>query len=315
MLGKERYRKLCEETPSIPLFLQAWWLDAVAESGKWEVLIAENKGEMLAAMPYVMTSRYGMKILTQPPLTQSLGPWMPPKPLGHTARYSHENKALEALIQELPAFDDFTQCWQPEIENWLPFYWNGFRQTTRYTYRLKNLADLSAIWSNFTPHVRRNIRKAENRMRLQVRESKLIESLPMLHESFGRQGLDFPFDPDFLERVDKACRERDCCRILTAFDPSGEPHATVYIVWDASCAYYLMGGSFDKGRKSGAVSLCLWEAIKKAATTSAEFDFEGSMLQPVEDFFQAFGGVRTPFFQVTKTPSLILRLAKALRSK
>jgi len=43
------------------------------------------------------------------------------------------------------------------------------------------------------------------------------------------------------------------------------------------------------------------------------FDFHGSMLQPVERFFRAFGGRQTPYLSVTRM-SPALRLALTARS-
>ena len=45
----------------------------------------------------------------------------------------------------------------------------------------------------------------------------------------------------------------------------------------------------------------MWEAIKFAATVTKKFDFEGSIIEPIERFFRAFGGRQIPYFQVSKT--------------
>lgn len=42
---KELYRKLCEQEPSIPLFSQAWWLDAVCGEAAWDVALVEKGGK------------------------------------------------------------------------------------------------------------------------------------------------------------------------------------------------------------------------------------------------------------------------------
>ena len=65
-------------------------------------------------------------------------------------------------------------------------------------------------------------------------------------------------------------------------------------------AYDLMGGSDPSLRTSGAMSLLMWEAIKFAGQVTRRFDFEGSMLQPVERFFRAFGGRQVRFPRLTR---------------
>ena len=73
------------------------------------------------------------------------------------------------------------------------------------------------------------------------------------------------------------------------------------IFWNPDSAYYLMGGRNPKLRSSGATSLCMWEAIQFSASVTKSFDFEGSMNEPVERFFRAFGAVQTPYFSIKKT--------------
>src|SRR5919106_2186938 len=74
-------------------------------------------------------------------------------------------------------------------------------------------------------------------------------------------------------------------------------------------ASYLMGGSDPRLRTSGAMSLLMWEAIKFAGQVARRFDFEGSMLQPVERFFRAFGARQVPYARLTRGATLLGELA------
>ena len=73
------------------------------------------------------------------------------------------------------------------------------------------------------------------------------------------------------------CR-KECRKIFIAVDKNGIAHAGAYIVWDENSAYYLLAGSDPKFRNSGAMSFCLWEAIKFSSNVTKEFNFEGSMI-------------------------------------
>jgi hypothetical protein len=61
-----------------------------------------------------------------------------------------------------------------------------------------------------------------------------------------------------------------------------------------------MSGIDPDLRNSGAMSLLVWEALRFAATVTERFDFEGSVIEPVERFFRAFGGAQKPYFRVTR---------------
>ena len=308
----EIYKQLCKGEPSIPIFSKNWWLDAVCDDS-WDVCLVEKGGDVIAAMPYVREQRYGMTILTHPPLTQTLGPWLQKSQAKYSNRLGQEKDLLTELITQLPEFAHFHQNWHFSQTNWLPFYWQSFEQTTRYTYRLPDLSDMDAVWSSFSENIRREIRKASNRFRLRVRTDLGVDDFLELNmQTFERQGMLPPYSPNFIRHLDEACLRNNARQIFIAEDEQGQRHAGVYIVWDEQSAYYLMGGGDPKLRTSGATSLCMWAAIQFAATKTKSFDFEGSMIEAVERFFRAFGAIQTPYFSLSKTPSKLVLLRNNL---
>lgn len=313
---KDSYRKLCDYEPSIPLFSQAWWLDAVAEN-QWDVALVTKGDEVVAAMPYVLKQRWGMTIISQPLLTQTLGPWIRPSHAKYAKRLSREKDLMEALIEQLPEYDHFSQNWHHSQSNWLPFYWKGFSQTTRYTYRIESLdrCDEETLWTGLQQNIRTDIKKARNRAGVAVSTDKSISDFLKLNDMvFQRQGKKTPYSQTAVRKVDEAAGARECRKIFIAEDEQGRHHAGVYLIWDQNSAYYLMGGGDPDLRSSGATSLCMWEAIKFASTVTKCFDFEGSMLEPVERFFRSFGAVQTSYHNISRTPSRALSITKALRS-
>lgn len=314
MTAKDRYRALCESEPSIPLFSQAWWLDAVAEQDHWDVALVESGGQIVASMPYVMRRRMGRIFLGHPPLTQTLGPWIREIGAKQTSRLSRQKDLMQQLIVALPQYHHFSENWHHSQTNWLPFHWAGFKQTTRYTYRLPDISDEKKLWGGFRENIRRDIRKAEARFGLLVRTDLGLDTFLRLNiQTFERQGKELPYSEELVKRLDDACQKRNARQIFIALDEQARAHAGVYIVWDENSAYYLMGGGDPELRKSGATSLCMWEAIKFAGTVSKSFDFEGSMIEPVERFFRAFGTEQTPYFALSHTPSKLIRAAECLR--
>ena len=314
MTPKESYRGLCTQQPSIPIFSRDWWLDAVAGAENWDVGVIERGDKIVAALPYVIRKHRGFTLLTQPPLTQTLGPWLRESGAKYAKRLGQEKDLLEALIAALPNYHHFSQNWHHAQTNWLPFYWQGFSQTTRYTYRLPDLTNEKVLWAGFQENIRGDIRKAQNRCQLQVRTDITVDDFLRLNQQvFERQGKGLPYSMDLVRRLDRACHDRNARRIFIAEDEKGQQHAGVYLIWDENSAYYLMGGGDPALRNSGATSLCMWEAIRFAATVTKSFDFEGSMIEPVERFFRAFGAIQTLYFSVSKTPSRLLKSYQVLR--
>ena len=279
------------------IFQQPWWLEAMAP-GRWGEATVERDGRIVARMPYVVRGRPRMRVLTMPPLTQTLGPWVerseasPPRALGH------EHELLAELEAALPPSAAFIQQFAPAMLNALAFHWAGYRLEIQYTYRLA-LGGEDELWKGLRGNIRREIRKA--RGRVEVREDLGLDRFHAVWaKTFSRQGLPPPASLAELERLDAACAAHDARAMLFASDAAGEVHAVAYVVWDANGAFNLLGGADPRLRSSGASSLLMWESILRARLVTDVFDFEGSMIGPVERFFRAFGSRQTPYLKVSR---------------
>lgn len=312
--NKVLYREVCAAEKAIPIFSQAWWLDVTAGAENWDVAIVEKDGKVMASMPYVVKKKRWSTLLIQPSLTQFLGPWLRESNAKYAKALGQQKDLMEALIDQLPKFHQYVQNWHYSQQNWLPFFWRGFKQSTRYTYILPDLSNEEALWQEVQANIRTDVRKATERFNIKVRDDLDVKDFLALNRLvFSRQGMQLPYSESFVERLDNACVEHGARKIFIAEDEQGRRHAGVYLIWDANSAYYLMGGGDPELRNSGSTSLCMWEAIKFASTVTKQFDFEGSMLEPVERFFRAFGAIQTPYFTVTKTPSRIIRTLQFIK--
>jgi Acetyltransferase (GNAT) domain len=288
--------------PDEPIFHQPWWLDAVAP-GRWDAVTVERGGRTVARLPFVVRGPRTFRVLTQPPLTPFLGPWITPEACAKDARALGDQMELQALLEaRLPAAAAFHQNFPSTVTTCLPFIWAGYRAEVRYTYRLEDLRSERALWDGLAGNIRREIRKARRQLRVCV-GSDVEQFHAVLAKTFRRQGLAAP-DRDRLARIDAACAQRGARTMLFACDEADRVHAVAYVVRDRRTAYYLMGGGDPQLRTSGASSLLLWEAIRQARNVASVFDFEGSMLRPVERFFRAFGGRQSPYLHVSRTTRL-----------
>ncbi|MEN3285660.1 MAG: hypothetical protein V7607_6800 [Solirubrobacteraceae bacterium] len=250
-------------------------------------------------------------MLTQSSMTQTLGPWIEVSPAKPARALAHEHELLTELEAKLPPAIAFSQQFSPSMLNGLPFHWAGYRLEARYTYRLHGLRASSDLWAGLRDNIRREIRKA--RKRVEVVEGLGIERFhSVLSKTYERQAIATPHSLAELERLAAACAARGAGTMLFARDDEGQLHAAVWVVWDRNGAYYLLAGAEPDLRTSGASSLLAWEAIERAGQHTDVFDFHGSMLQPVERFFRAFGAQQTPYLSVTRM-SPALRVALSAR--
>lgn len=283
------------------LFSQSWWLDAVAP-GSWGEATVEGDGRIAARLPWARERLpiRGVHLtrLGSPRLTPFLAPMLDLGSGKHVTRLAREHRLLEALLDDLPAFDYLSYTFDPSFTNWLPFYWKGLTGSLRATYILDDVTDLDAIWRGMSDKTRNVIRTAEPV--LEIREDESAERLAeALTSTFERQGRRMPFSPEMLERLHRAVRDRGAGTILSAGDEQGRMHGALMVVWDDDRAYYLTGGAITDLRRSGAQSLLLWHAIRLAAERVSVFDFEGSMIEGVARFFRGFGSRPCPYLHVT----------------
>ena len=293
------------------IFQQPWWLEAVAP-GRWGEATVERGGRVAARLPYVVRGRPRLRILTMPPLTQTLGPWLERSDAKPAHGLGEEHELLAALEAALPQAAAFMQHFSPKMRNALAFHWAGYRLELLYTYRLEGLRSEEALWDGLRGNIRREIRKA--RTRVEVREDAGLDRFHAIWaKTFSRQGLAPPVSLAELERLDAACAARGARAMLFGQDDAGRIHAVSYVVWDEHAAFYLLGGGDPELRTSGASSLLMWESIMRAREVTDVFDFEGSMLKPVERFFRAFGSHQAPYLRVSRARPHA-RAALALRA-
>jgi lipid II:glycine glycyltransferase (peptidoglycan interpeptide bridge formation enzyme) len=295
---KAKYRELSHTEESLPIFARDWWLDAVC-GADWEALLYEENGRIVAAMPLFMPVR---RIITMPDYTQTMGIWFAAKtPDTKYASVIEQRQAVcRRFIENLGKQKFFMQNFSCEFTDWLPFYWKGFHQTTRYTYILHNIKDIDSLFENMSRQTRRNIKRAENRQ-IRVKEGILIdEFLKIQKKTFERQKIKDIQSSATLTKLITATQQRAQGMLFGGYDADGRLHAAVFITWQKSAAYYIAGGGDPQLRNSGAYSLVMLEAIKYASQFTDTFDFEGSMIPGVERFFREFGAIQTPYFSINK---------------
>ena len=234
MNNKFKYRELCKCEKSIPIFSKNWWMDAVCGENNWDVLLVEKGGQIVASLPYYLRKRGKRREITQPPLTQTNGIWIKyPPNQKYCKKLAYEKKVMTGIISQLDELnlDYYNQNFHYSITNWLPFYWEGFKQTTRYTYVIENLANLDYIYKEFDPNLRNDIKKAKRNVI--IKQDCDMETFYKINtKTFERQNLNVSFSLELLKNLDKVCKKNNCSKIFYAIDKFENIHAAIYIIWD-----------------------------------------------------------------------------------
>jgi len=305
-VNQDEYRQFCSTESNLPIFFQDWWLDAITSvtGGNWHAAIKHKNGKIAGVMPYI----YKDKAIVPQPMTPRMGPYIifPPEQKYQT-RLHHEIEILTDLINKLPDFSYYAQYFFYQTRNWLPFYWQDFKATPRYSYIIKAGTTEEELENGLHTNLRNSLRKAAAKLKVvEIEDIKIVYDLA--NAVCQRKGLKNLISLDLFKALDQACKLRNSRKIFAAYDTDGNLHAAEYFVYDQQYVYAVAGGSDPRFRNSQAVSLLHKEGILFALRSGRSFDFEGTMLQEVESQFRQFGAEQTMYLHVWKdNRSLIKR--------
>ncbi|MBC7864695.1 MAG: GNAT family N-acetyltransferase [Bacteroidia bacterium] len=288
-----------------PLYFHPKWLNLVCK-GKWNVVIVLYQGEIMGAHPYCIFSDSVKPALTMPEFTPVLGPYVRKRTFSsNTKALSYEMEVLEKLMAQLPDFKAYDYKWHPACKNWLPFYWAGFNQSTRYTYVLHKPETLEIAWKNVKEAAQRQIKKGRKFLSItQHHDAERFYAL--IKHTYKNQKTTVPYSVNELDNLLKGIAQEKMGAVFTSYDEAGNDIGSLLIVWDSENYYYLIGGLNHEIDTHGTMSFLLWHICEMAFSEGKSFDFQGSMIKPIERFFRNFGGELTPYFKITKTNTTIM---------
>jgi hypothetical protein len=313
MSNIKQYIQFCSEHPDIPIFSQPWWLDAVCPD-QWDVILIEKNNKIIASFPYYKTKiRNIFTHIGMPPLTQKLGPYIvyDSDKMTENKKISYEHKIYSTIIDKLPKCDSFAINFDWKYKNWLPFYWQGFKQTTRYSYILDDIKDHDHIINNFVRYKRQKIQKTKN-----ILTVKFDLSNDVFYSYFKgvirERGETVGFSKNLFDRLYNAVYKQYAGQTFYCTDSKNNIHAINMTVWDKECAYYLVTMRKKEYNTSGGTELLVDETIKYVSRFVNRFDFEGSMIKGVEESYRYYGSHQTEYYQISKINNPILVMYRAL---
>lgn len=292
--------------------MQPWYLDAVAP-GSWGAAVVNRGGQPAAAQPYYLKHFGPWKVIAMPPLCKFMGPTF-----GESFRSVRTvYKLSEQLVEGLPPHSLFRQNFHYSYSNWLPYYWKGFRETTRYSYVLEDLYDLDQIWAGLSTDYRNNkIPRAEGVLRV-VDDMGVSVLFRLLELTYARQGLHSGLSEAFIERLWRSVNKHNAGRLLFAIDQNAEVHAAAFLLRDRDNAYLLLSADDPKHRTNGSGIWLIWQAIRYAALEwrVRRFDFLGSIKQSIEQSRRQFGAQAVPFHAIERFNSRLLFAIEWMRGR
>jgi Acetyltransferase (GNAT) domain len=294
------------------IFHASWWYRSW--NVPFEVYAEKDKQENILAGMLIHTRRFlGTRAIRRAPLTPANGPVFH---LTETPKRATRQKQIRnghaLVLKSLPSAGFYDIILRPGFYDVLPYIWNGFETHLEYTYVIPS-SEADTWLKQASKKVRYEIKQA--RKELADNNLSIMTDVPidgvigLFQESIEHGGLSqddcFARMPAFWSRI----RERGMGRIYTVLNQDKEPLCATMTVWDNKSAYYIAGGLQEKIRKQSFInSLLIERMIHDAHEKGLDFDFEGSSVRPIEQFFRGWGGEQRPFVRLIKIPSPVAYL-------
>ena len=258
--------------------------------------IKDEQNKILAG---IVLPKNEINTFSNPMLTKYFGILFSPNNHISHKTISKQYKIMELLIQHLKKIKSFDYYFHYNFNNWIPFYWNNFSQQTRYTYKifLKDKS-IEQIYSSFHGNLKNDIRNAIKANLTFEKNIEFESFFSIINKTFIRQGSKAPFSKNKLLHF---LKEGTNNNFFKTFGIRNKNHliAVCGIVYDNKSSYLLLNGIDIDKQVRGANAFLLYETIKYFKEKKLlYYDFEGSMLPGVEQFYRRFGGELTPYYKI-----------------
>lgn len=310
----EYWDRLVADSPQGTIFHKSFLLKSLGKDLR--IYGYFKGGELFAGIPFVLSKlKLGIIKAHCPSLAPYLGIVFKDSTRKYVTKISDEKDISRLIAIKLKEdFDSITFDFSPAFVDMQPFIWEGYVCKTKYTYMLQ-INNLDEVWNNIDSKRRNDIVKAKKDGVFVEFCDDFNQTIELVKKTFGRQKK----QPDFLSSAftyNDILSQKDQCKSFLARNKDGKAIGAVYIIWDEKRSYYLLGGYDPEEKHHGASAMAVWEAIKftKNELGLDCFDFEGSMIQAIEQYFRKFGGELTPYYSVDWMKSWIETLSHAKKS-
>ena len=302
MSNKERYSEWVAAQEYVPIFMQPWWMEAVCAGKEWDVLLVEQEGEIVGAMPYLLRKRAWFRYIVMPQQTQIGGIWVTPEITADRWKTAEVCRLIKEQIDGL-GIAYYYQQYLPGSLCVDAMRALGFKTKERVTYRMENLSNLDEVVAGFSKNKKRQLS-------LHAEHGMEIEDFYRFHvRCLAEKKRKISYSREFLLVLERKARRLGQCEVLSICNADGVPYAAAFLVWDKHYMYYLIPAYDPAFGESGAGALLALEAMKLAREKQVQFDFEGSMERGTAKHYKQFGSVPATYYSVEKYYKPIFRIA------
>lgn len=280
-------------------YAYSWYLDMMA--GTWDALISEDY-QYIMPLPY-NRKWLGFKQIYQPHFTQQLGVF---------SKWIISDAIFKDFLSTIPPTFKHVACSCNETNPYL--HLNGYQVVPRTNMILDLKQSYEAIRSAYRRSLRKRIDQGNNSLAVRVMDISPIDLVSQykkeLNYKIGLKDRDYTKVTELISLAISNGKGE----IFSAHNRSGEALASIFFLKSHKRLIQLLGSATKEGKHLHAMHFLIDAVIKKFSDQDLLFDFEGSEIPSVAEFFRGFGPKEVKYHHIVKDNlPLMIRILRQLK--
>jgi hypothetical protein len=270
-IDKERWDELIDASPNGRIYAYSWWLDIAAKN--WDALIADDYEFV---MPIPVNKKWGVNRIGTPFITQQLGIF---------SKIEITTDVYIAFIQAIPRkFSEINLS--INIANSLPV--KGIQYKRRTNYILDINRPYNEIRAGYKSDACKSLKKKNT---FQLIETQNINDIIQNYLDWNAQKVPWVVEQQYqlIARLMERAKEKNHLTVCQLVDENNIVQSSGFFPTSHGRAYHILSSQSPEGRKKGAKHFLIDNFIRKNCEKIKIFDFEGSDLPGVAEFFRKWG--------------------------
>lgn len=292
--------------PDGTLFHTSVWILAQKEL-KADLILAMKNDVFVGGFAYTMNTKAGLKRIIRPALCSRFGPLV-----SDALSFEDQVGVMQAIRKTLPSHDlrgfvsrgETTNALLKQVfggaEQWVPTNTKVLPETT------------DALLESYQGGIRRNIRHALAEGGRMVAEADPKQAYGLFQHAYQSRGAEPRFGLEqFVEQCERL-RRGGWATLVGVSDGSGDLVGALYLVFDQKTAFYIVSGTDKNALGGNTGALLVHFALRFAQDRGLLFDFNGSSIPGINEFFLKFKPDPQQVLQLRKAVSLKGTAARAV---
>ncbi len=276
-----KWDRCIKEAPNGLIYHFSWYLDAVCT---WDALVA---GDYAYVLPLPWKKKLWVRYIYIPPFVAQTG---------IISKYTVDGALVKQFLQKIPAGFSVADITLNELNPSPDDV--SIKQKLCLNMVLPLNEPYEQIAARFSKDGKKNIRQAEQSGITITDNIPVIVIMDMYRAAYGHKNKAIQHQGRLFTHLSSLIIQRGYGFTTGVKSGSGQLVAAAFIAKDDKRIYYLLAAPNENGRKTGAIHFLINHLIRSYAGTDLFFDFEGSDIPSVAQFYKKFNPVENIYFRL-----------------